>query len=71
MLTEERMLVQLPSHLSSMGIEPMADAGLTAYNAVCKAAEQLTAGHLTLVLGAGGDRACGTLKKAGITAGRS
>jgi len=54
MLTEERMLVQLPSHLSSMDIAPMADAGLTAYNAVRKAAEQLTPGHFTLVLGAGG-----------------
>ena len=54
MLTEERMLVQLPSHLSSIDIAPMAYNGLTAYSAVRKAAEHLAPGHFTLVLGAGG-----------------
>ncbi len=54
MLTEERMLVQLPSHLSPMDIAPMADAGLTAYSAVRKAADHLAPGRYTLVLGAGG-----------------
>ena len=54
MLTEERMLVRLPSHLSPMDIAPLADAGLTAYSAVRKAAERLAPGHYTLVLGAGG-----------------
>jgi len=72
MLTEERMLVQLPSHLLSMDIAPMADAGLTAYNAVRKASR--TIDTWPLHPGAwcrGGDRACGTLAEAGITAGRS
>jgi NAD+-dependent secondary alcohol dehydrogenase Adh1 len=54
MLTEERMLVRLPSHLSPMDIAPLADAGLTAYSAVRKAAEHLAPGGYTLVLGAGG-----------------
>ena len=54
MLTDERMLVRLPYHLSPMDIAPLADAGLTAYSAVRKAAEHLAPGHYTLVLGAGG-----------------
>ncbi len=54
MLTEERMLVRLPPHLSPMDIAPLADAGLTAYSAVRKAAEHLAPGDYTLVLGAGG-----------------
>jgi NAD+-dependent secondary alcohol dehydrogenase Adh1 len=54
MLSEERMLVRLPSHLSPMDIAPLADAGLTAYSAVRKASERLAPGHYTLVLGAGG-----------------
>ena len=54
MLTEERMLVRLPSHLSPMKIAPLADAGLTAYSAARKASEHLASGHYTLVLGAGG-----------------
>jgi NAD+-dependent secondary alcohol dehydrogenase Adh1 len=54
MLTEERMLVRLPPHLSPMDIAPLADAGLTAYSAVRKAAERLAPGHYALVLGAGG-----------------
>jgi NAD+-dependent secondary alcohol dehydrogenase Adh1 len=54
MLTEERMLVKLPPHLSPMDIAPLADAGLTAYSAARKASEHLVPGHCTLVLGAGG-----------------
>jgi len=54
MLTAERMLVRLPPHLSPMDIAPLADAGLTAYSAVRKAAEHLAPGRYTLVLGAGG-----------------
>ena len=54
MLTEERMLVKLPPHLSPMDIAPLADAGLTAYSAARKAAEHLAPGDYTLVLGAGG-----------------
>lgn len=54
MLTKERMLVRLPSHLSPMDIAPLADAGLTAYSAARKASEHLVPGHCTLVLGAGG-----------------
>lgn len=54
MLTEERMLVRLPSHLSPMDIAPLADAGLTAYSAARKASEYLAPGQYTLVLGAGG-----------------
>lgn len=54
MLTEERTLVRLPSHLSPMDAAPLADAGLTAYSAVRKAAESLAPGHYTLVFGAGG-----------------
>ena len=71
MLIQERMLMQLPSRLSHMDIAPMADVGLTAYSAVRKATEQLAPGRCTLVFGARGDRACGTSKKAGITADRS
>jgi NAD+-dependent secondary alcohol dehydrogenase Adh1 len=54
MLTKERSLVRLPSHLSPMDIAPLADAGLTAYSAVRKAADYLAPGDYTLVLGAGG-----------------
>lgn len=54
MLSEERTLVRLPSHLSPMDIAPLADAGLTAYSAVRKAAEHLAPGDYTLVIGAGG-----------------
>jgi NAD+-dependent secondary alcohol dehydrogenase Adh1 len=54
MLTEERMLLKLPPHLSPMDIAPLADAGLTAYSAVRKAAEHLAPGRYTLILGAGG-----------------
>ena len=54
MLTNERMLVRLPYHLAPMDIAPLADAGLTAYSAVRKAAEHLMPGEHTLVLGAGG-----------------
>jgi NAD+-dependent secondary alcohol dehydrogenase Adh1 len=54
MLTEERMLLRLPSHLSPMDSAPLADAGLTAYSAARKASEHLAPGDCTLVLGAGG-----------------
>jgi NAD+-dependent secondary alcohol dehydrogenase Adh1 len=54
MLSDERTLVRLPPHLSPMDIAPLADAGLTAYSAVRKAAEHLVPGDYTLVIGAGG-----------------
>ncbi|MCF8083734.1 MAG: NAD(P)-dependent alcohol dehydrogenase [Deltaproteobacteria bacterium] len=54
MLTEERMLVILPAHLSPMDIAPLADAGLTAYSASRKASEYLNPGNCVLVLGVGG-----------------
>ncbi|OPX38816.1 MAG: D-arabinose dehydrogenase [Desulfobacteraceae bacterium 4484_190.1] len=54
MLAEEGMLLKLPSHLSPMDTAPLADAGLTAYNAARRAAKHLTPGHYTLVIGAGG-----------------
>jgi NAD+-dependent secondary alcohol dehydrogenase Adh1 len=54
MLTEEHMLVLLPSHFSPMDSAPLADAGLTAYRAASRASKHLKPGHFILVLGAGG-----------------
>lgn len=54
MLTEERMLVRLPSNLSPMDVAPLADAGLTAYNVARRASKHLAPGDYTLVIGAGG-----------------
>ena len=54
MLTDERMLLRLPPHLSPMDAAPLADAGLTAYSVARRAAKKLSPGHFILVLGAGG-----------------
>ena len=54
MLTEERMLLRLPSHLSPMDTAPLADAGLTAYHVARRASKHLAPGQYTLILGAGG-----------------
>ena len=54
MLTDERMLLRLPSHVSPMEAAPLADAGLTAYSVARKASKKLSPGHYILVLGAGG-----------------
>ena len=54
MLTDERMLLRLPPHISPMDAAPLADAGLTAYNVARRASKKLSPGHTILVLGAGG-----------------
>ncbi len=54
MLTEERMLLCLPGHLSPKDAAPLACAGLTAYHAVRLASIRLTPGSYVLLIGAGG-----------------
>lgn len=54
MLTEESMLLRLPSLLSPMDTAPLADAGLTSYNVVRRASKHQSPGQYTLVVGAGG-----------------
>ncbi|MEW5721725.1 MAG: NAD(P)-dependent alcohol dehydrogenase [Thermodesulfobacteriota bacterium] len=54
MLTDERMLLRLPPHISPMDAAPLADAGLTSYSVARKALKKLSPGHYILVLGAGG-----------------
>ncbi len=54
LLTEESMLVGLPTHLSPMDSAPLTDAGLTAYSAAKKASEHLSPGRYVLVIGVGG-----------------
>ena len=54
LLTDERMLLRLPPHISPMEAAPLADAGLTAYSVARKASNKLSPGHYILVLGAGG-----------------
>lgn len=52
--TSERALVKLPRTLAPKDVAPYADAGLTAYHAVKKAAAHLVAGQFAVVIGAGG-----------------
>jgi NAD+-dependent secondary alcohol dehydrogenase Adh1 len=52
--TSERNIVPLPKTLKPKEVAPYADAGLTAYRAVKKAARQLNPGESCVIIGAGG-----------------
>jgi NAD+-dependent secondary alcohol dehydrogenase Adh1 len=52
--TAERTVVKLPKTLAPKDVAPYADAGLTAYHAVKKAAANLVAGDHAVVIGVGG-----------------
>lgn len=54
MLTNARAVVKLDAALAPKAIAALADAGLTAYHAVRKAADQLFPGTHAVVIGAGG-----------------
>jgi D-arabinose 1-dehydrogenase-like Zn-dependent alcohol dehydrogenase len=54
LLTNERAVIPLPDGVETTDIAPHADAGITAYHAVKKAAEQLNPGDHALVVGIGG-----------------
>jgi D-arabinose 1-dehydrogenase-like Zn-dependent alcohol dehydrogenase len=54
LLTNERAVIPLPDGVDTTDIAPHADAGITAYHAVKKAAEQLNPGDHALVVGIGG-----------------
>lgn len=52
--TSERNIVPLPSTLAPKDVAPYADAGLTAYRAIKKAARHLVPGQRCVFIGAGG-----------------
>jgi NAD+-dependent secondary alcohol dehydrogenase Adh1 len=52
--TSERAVVKLPQTLAPKDVAPYADAGLTAYHAVKKAAANLVPGDHAVVIGVGG-----------------
>src|SRR5210317_196826 len=52
--TTSRNLVKLPKTLAPKDVAPYSDAGLTAYRAAKKAAQQLLPDHSVVVIGAGG-----------------
>ncbi|WP_374383793.1 NAD(P)-dependent alcohol dehydrogenase [Dongia sp.] len=52
--TSERNIIPLPRSLAPKDVAPYADAGLTAYRAVKKAAQQLLPGERCVIIGAGG-----------------
>jgi len=52
--THQRNIVALPKHLEPKSVAAFADAGLTAYHASKKAAQQLLPGQYVVVIGAGG-----------------
>jgi NAD+-dependent secondary alcohol dehydrogenase Adh1 len=52
--THQRNIVALPKHLQPKDVAAFADAGLTAYHASKKAAQQLLPGQYVVVIGAGG-----------------
>jgi NAD+-dependent secondary alcohol dehydrogenase Adh1 len=54
LLTGERSLIRLAEGLEPAAVAPFADAGITAYRAVQKAAAILTPGTRCVVIGAGG-----------------
>ena len=54
MLTNERAVIPLPQGVDPTDIAPHADAGITAYHAVKKAADELNPGDTTVVIGVGG-----------------
>ncbi|MFC6823821.1 NAD(P)-dependent alcohol dehydrogenase [Halopelagius fulvigenes] len=54
LLTNERAVIPLPDEVDTTDIAPHADAGITAYHAVKKAANELNAGDHAVVIGIGG-----------------
>ncbi|MBU0733174.1 MAG: NAD(P)-dependent alcohol dehydrogenase [Proteobacteria bacterium] len=54
MKAHERSLVRLPVSLAPMDAAPLADAGLTAYNAAKRASRHLLPGEYIVIIGAGG-----------------
>lgn len=54
LLTSSRNLIALPKTLAPRDVAPYADAGLTAYRAAKKAAQQLLPDQSVVVIGAGG-----------------
>ncbi len=54
LLTNARAVVKLDASLEPADVAALADAGLTAYHAVAKAARQLRPGDKVVVIGAGG-----------------
>lgn len=54
LLTGERAIITLPEGLEPKAIAPYADAGITAYRAAKRAAERLTPGTKTALIGVGG-----------------
>ncbi|OJY28295.1 MAG: D-arabinose dehydrogenase [Rhodobacterales bacterium 65-51] len=54
LLTSSRNLIALPRTLAPRDVAPYADAGLTAYRAAKKAAQQLLPDQAAVVIGAGG-----------------
>ena len=54
LLTNERALIKLNPHVVPMDVAPLADAGITAYRAARRAAQQLRPGQYCVVLGVGG-----------------
>ena len=54
LLTGERAIIKLPDGLEPKAIAPYADAGITAYRAARRAAERLTPGTKTALIGVGG-----------------
>ncbi|MFC7044075.1 NAD(P)-dependent alcohol dehydrogenase [Halobacteriaceae archaeon GCM10025711] len=54
LLTNERAVVPLPEGVDTVDVAPHADAGITAYHAVKKAARTLNPGDHAVVIGVGG-----------------
>ncbi|SFH04170.1 alcohol dehydrogenase, propanol-preferring [Halopelagius inordinatus] len=54
LLTNDRAVIPLPDEVNTTEIAPHADAGITAYHAVKKAAEKLNPGDHAVVIGVGG-----------------
>ncbi len=52
--TNERVIVKLPRSIAPKDVAPHADAGLTAYHAIKKAARHLLPGEWSVAIGAGG-----------------
>ena len=54
LLTNERAVIPLPDGVDTIDIAPHADAGITAYHAVKRAARELNPGDHAVVIGIGG-----------------
>ncbi|WP_058367286.1 NAD(P)-dependent alcohol dehydrogenase [Haloparvum sedimenti] len=54
LLTNERAVIPLPGEVDPAEIAPHADAGITAYHAVKKAAAELNPGDTAVIIGVGG-----------------